>query len=448
MSSSTDSPPEVTSSVAQRVHRELHERPALDVQIPAHLHHCAYLLGEDQGQRAEATALMKQLFADLGVDTTGERVGNRHAIGEKTYANGDCLRITWELHSEFCSYTFTHMTSDQAALQFGPLKLPEPLPAFDPQWERFLAIDLLVVNGEQVTDSERQGPFSKQRLYGSLMHGGSGQAWTAFSLDDREWGHYIVKAGDFSPLQLGRHIKRILDIEVYYHLTLMPLNEFRQRSVDLRKLEMAFTRETSDMFDALVDASPDEERRWLALLTELSAQVTRLKEAMRFRIGAAESYHRLFHRQLKNMEAGRAQAGTQSLGSFLIGRTDPAIRGYNNFNERLDSLSRGLNRASNMLGTRVELTVQKQNLDLLQNMARQGQQQLMLQRTVEGLAIIVLSYYLTGLLGYVVGAVHKAGWLWGDPVIWQGAMVPVAIGFAVSVNMWVHRQVAKLKAEQ
>lgn len=448
MSSTADSPPELPASVAQRVHRELHERPPLDIQIPAHIHYCAYLLGDDQQQRTAAAKLIRRLFVDLNIRESAKQIGNRCASGEKTYANGDILRVTWELHSEFCSYSFTHMSPQKDTLRFGPLSLPEPLPPLDVQWERFLAIDLLVAEGSEMTESERQGPFSNLRLYGSQMHGGSGQAWTAFGLDDHEWGHYMVKAGDLNPIQLGRHLKRIFDMEVYYHLTLMPLDEFRQRSVELRELEKAFTRETGEMFDALVEASPEEERQWLALLTELSAQVTRLKEAMRFRIGAAVSYHRLFQRQLNNMEAGRAQAGTQSLGSFLIGRTDPAIRGYTNFNERLDSLSRGLDRASNMLGTRVELSVQKQNLDLLQSMARQGKQQLMLQRTVEGLSIIVLSYYLTGLFGYLVSAAHKADWLWGDPVIWQGALVPVAIAFAVSVNMWVHRQVAKLKEDQ
>ena len=91
--------------------------------------------------------------------------------------------------------------------------------------------------------------------------------------------------------------------------------------------------------------------------------------------------------------------------------------------------------------------MQKQNLDLLEGMAKQGRQQLMLQRTVEGLSIIVLAYYLTGLFGYLVEAFDKAGWLWGDPVIWQGALVPVALSFAIGINLWVHKQVEKLKHE-
>ena len=437
----TKDQPLLPAGVAQRVHRELHERPPLDVQLPAHIHHCTYLLSDDQQDRAAVVEHVKQLFDDLQISRSEVRMGNRHAVGEKTYDNGDVLRITWQLHTEFFSYTFTHMSASTQPLQFGPLNLPEPLPEFEPRWERFVALDLLVAEGEQISDTMRHDLFENKRLYGSLMNGGNGQVWTSFSLDEEGWGHYLVLGGDFNQIQLGRHIKRIVDMENYYHLILMPLDQFRPHSVELRQLEMAFTRETTDMFDSLVDASAEDERHWLGLLTELSAQVTRLKEAMRFRMGMAESYHRLFHRQLSNMEAARAQRGTQSLGSFLIGRTDPAIRGYTNFNERLDSLSRGLDRASNMLRTRVELTVQKQNLDLLQGMAQQGKQQLMLQRTVEGLSIIVLSYYLSGLFGYVAKALSKAGWLPGDPIIWQGAMVPVAIAIAVGISVWVHRQV-------
>lgn len=447
MSSTKDTHPELPAGVAQRVHRELHERPPLDVQLPAHIHHCAYLLSDDQQDRSEVTAHMQQLFDALGIDQANAHIGNRHAQAEKAYDNGDVLRITWELHTEFFTYTFTHLAADHPALEFGPLGLPEPLPHFEPKWERFVAIDMLLADGVQLADSKRHELFGDKRLYATLMHGGNGQVWSSFTLDDESWGHYLVLVGDLNSVQLGRHVKRIVDIENYYHLILMPLEEFRARNVQLRQLEIAFNRETGDMFDALVDAEPDEERRWLGLLTELSAKVTRLKEAMRFRMGAAHSYHQLFHRQLSNLEAGRAESGHQSLGSFLIGRTDPAIRGYSNFNERLDSLSRGLDRASSMLRTRVELTVQKQNLALLQGMAQQGRQQFMLQRTVEGLSIIVLSYYLIGLFGYLVKAVSKADFLWGDPLIWQGALVPVAIGIAVGINIWVHRRIRKLNSD-
>ncbi len=438
-----DQPESSKTAIAARVHRELHERPPLDIRPSAHIHHVAYLLPEQEGSRKKARAEMVQLFQAMGISDDRARLGERHAVGEKAFGNADRLLITWELHSEFVAYTFTHMASGDQPLGFGPLRLPETIPTPEPEWERIAALDILVTDWPQLKKSERQYLFADDRLYGSQIQGGKAQVWTTFQLDESGWEHYLILAGELSPAQLGRQIKRLVEIENYYHLILMPLDCFRERSAELRELEVAFTRHTQEMFNAMVDAPSAEERRWLAQLTEHSARVTNLKEAMRYRLGAASSYNVQFRRILDAMEERKVPEGNQPLGTFLSARTGSVVRGYENFNERLDSLSRGLDRASNMLRTRVEMTVQSQNLELLEGMSRQGRQQLMLQRTVEGLSVIVLSYYLTGLFGYGIKALIKLGWITGESVVWQGAMLPVAIAIAIAVISFVHYKVRK-----
>jgi uncharacterized membrane-anchored protein len=433
------------AAIASRVHQELHERPPLDVQLPAHIHHVAYLLTDQEDDRRRARVQMARLFLDLEIPDSNALLSARHAVGEKHYSNGDILRITWELHSEFVTYTFTHMAAEKRQLGFGPLNLLEKLPETQPEWERILALDILVTSWPRLGKTERHHLFDNHRLYGSQIQGGKAQIWTTLQLDDSGWEHYLILGGELTPAQLGRQLKRLVDVENYYHLILLPLEEFRRRSTELRELEMAFTTHSREMFDALADATGEDERSWLTLLTEHSARVTRLKEAMRYRLGAAKSYHVLFRCLLDALEEQRVEEGNQQIGLFLRSRIAPAVRGYDNFNERLDSLSRGLDRATHMLRTRVELTVQKQNLELLEGMSSQGRQQLMLQMTVEGLSVIVLSYYLTGLLGYGIKALTKVGWLAGEAIVWQGAMLPVAIGIAIAVNRFVHSKVHKLR---
>jgi uncharacterized membrane-anchored protein len=432
------------TAIAARVHRELHERPPLDVKLPAHIHHVAYLLPEGEKSRKKARVEMAELFLALKISDDMAQLGDRHAVGEKLYGNDDLLRITWELHSEFVTYTFTHMAAQKRTLGFGPLNLQQNLPTSEPEWERIVALDILVTDWPQLKTTERQYLFGSDRLYGSQIQGGQAQVWTTFQLDESGWEHYLILAGNLTPAQLGRQLKRLVELENYYHLILMPLERFRERSAELRKLEVDFTRHTQEMFNAMVDAPSDEERRWLAVLTEHSAKVTKLKEAMRYRMGAALSYNVLFRRILKALDEERVPEGNQPLGTFLSARTGPAVRGYDNFDARLDSLSRGLDRATNMLRTRVEMTVQKQNLELLEGMATQGRQQLMLQTTVEGLSVIVLSYYLTGLFGYGIKALLKVGWLVGEPVVLQGAAVPLAVAVAFGITRFVHNRVRKI----
>ncbi len=91
---------------------------------------------------------------------------------------------------------------------------------------------------------------------------------------------------------------------------------------------------------------------------------------------------------------------------------------------RQDSLAARIARASDMLRTRVSLAVERQNRDLLASMNRRAKLQLRLQQTVEGLSVVAVSYYATGILGYAFDGLNAAG-LRFDTAIALAAAVPV-----------------------
>jgi len=69
-----------------------------------------------------------------------------------------------------------------------------------------------------------------------------------------------------------------------------------------------------------------------------------------------------------------------------------------------------------MLNTRIELVTQAINADLLASMDRRASTQLKLQRTVEGLSVAAIAYYVVSLLSYVLkGAAYYVPPL-GSPV--------------------------------
>ena len=59
-------------------------------------------------------------------------------------------------------------------------------------------------------------------------------------------------------------------------------------------------------------------------------------------------------------------------------------------------------RAGELLRTRVDVERSAQNQDLLESMNRRADLQLRLQRTVEGLSVVAISYYAVSLAGYVL----------------------------------------------
>jgi uncharacterized membrane-anchored protein len=76
---------------------------------------------------------------------------------------------------------------------------------------------------------------------------------------------------------------------------------------------------------------------------------------------------------------------------------------------RLESVSERIARASGLLRTRVEIERERQNQALLEAMNRRAKLQLHLQQTVEGLSVAAISYYATGLAGYLFKAAARSG---------------------------------------
>ena len=108
--------------------------------------------------------------------------------------------------------------------------------------------------------------------------------------------------------------------------------------------------------------------------------------------------------------------------------------------ERQADLSRKLTRAANLLRTRVDVEIERQNRDLLHSMNDRARMQLRLQQTVEGLSVAAISYYVVSLGSYVFKALKDLGWLPVDPVIATALFVPVSIlGIAVVVRQIRHR---------
>ena len=87
----------------------------------------------------------------------------------------------------------------------------------------------------------------------------------------------------------------------------------------------------------------------------------------------------------------------------------PAMRTCMTTEERQANLSEKLARAANLLRTRVDVELERQNHDLLKSMNERTRLQLRLQTTVEGLSVAAVSYYVVGLFGYLVKGVQDEG---------------------------------------
>lgn len=70
--------------------------------------------------------------------------------------------------------------------------------------------------------------------------------------------------------------------------------------------------------------------------------------------------------------------------------------------ERQAALSDKLARATTLLRSWIDVQIERQNSELLASMNNRAKLQLRLQQTVEGLSVAAISYYVVGLLSYLI----------------------------------------------
>ena len=121
----------------------------------------------------------------------------------------------------------------------------------------------------------------------------------------------------------------------------------------------------------------------------------------------------------------RIQPASKDIG-FIVRRLLPAMNTCVTMARRQEDLSSRVARNSQLLRTRVEVELERQNQELLAQMNRRAKLQLHLQETVEGLSVVAISYYALGLIGYLAKAAK------GLPLPGGTTLQPdVAIGVAV-----------------
>jgi uncharacterized membrane-anchored protein len=149
----------------------------------------------------------------------------------------------------------------------------------------------------------------------------------------------------------------------------------------------------------------------LSQLLAVSAQLENLIARSSFRFGATGAYETLVHQRIDALREDRF-GGRQTFAEFMARRYDPAMRTVQSTEQRLKAMSDRAIRAGDLLRTRVDVQRSAQNQQLLASMDQRADLQLRLQRTVEGLSVVAISYYALNLALYVL---KPAGKLAGIP---------------------------------
>lgn len=374
---------------------ELHARPSPSLESPCTAAYIAIKQPNDAVSRdrqqdvAHLTALL-------------DRHGAPHPQPNATHYYGQIGKhwLKWEQHTEFVTYT----VFSQAA----------PARAFDPiEFEVFPADWLANAPGQRVTSvlvDVRERHEDGNEIAANLNDWFVTESLAAASALDES----AVVAGDFridqnghlrfavfvtagtSSRRIGRIVQRLCEIETYKSMSMLGFERVRQLQPKLNQLDTKLT--------TLMGAMSDENAGAEATLNDLlsiSAELETLSAQSSFRFGATGAYEALVNQRIEAMREQRFQ-GRQFFAEFMMRRYAPAMRTVNAAQRRLEAMSSRSIRASNLLRTRVDVERSAQNQALLESMDKRSDLQLRLQRTVEGLSVVAISYYAVSLVGYML----------------------------------------------
>ena len=369
----------------QQILEEVHARPVEQVPAPSRVRRLVFVVPPETGGVAASLARL----CDWCDRSALARPRNKDAR-QYSFTIG-ARQVTWEFHTEFVTVTWSAPPDDTDSLPEGI-----GLESIDgPQLLGAMRIDLI----EDARLPERLLPgFNAQSLCVIGVEDGAGQLATDFVPDAERFTRFEFAAGGLPPLRRAILVRRILEIETYRTMALIGLPLARQHATELGSLETDLTEKVNSLTEATETARAQAA---LEALHGLMVRAGRLSEQLTYRFAACQAYGGILQARLGAIGERPLPLGS-SLSRYILNRVDPALRTYAAMEKRLDVLFAKIERAVELLNVRIGLDVQIQNKEVLQTIAKTGQSQFLLQRTVEGLSTIAISYYTIGILGYVV----------------------------------------------
>lgn len=405
-----------------QIANELHARPFPACPVPSR---AAYLALKPA---ANAAARDREAERAHLIDLL-DRFGAPHPQPGATHYFGQIgkHRLKWESHTEFVTYTvFGEGVADRPfdAATFG---------VFPEDW-------LARAPGTRITSA--------------LIRVEAAEDWSGIEGKVRDWfvpeslaisrvlDDQLVIAGDFridpaghmrfavfarpdvGERRVGRVVQRLCEIETYKTMSMLGLFRARELNPVMGALDKRLSALVSEMAGPAHRAEST-----LKQLLEISAELERLVADSTFRFGATGAYETIVNQRIEVLREERF-GGRQTFAEFMMRRFDPAMRTVKSTESRLRAMADRALRAADLLRTQVDVERSAQNQALLESMDRRADLQLRLQKTVEGLSVVAISYYAVNLVVYMLGPVGEE--IGVGKLVLTAAVTPLVI-----LGVWV-----------
>ena len=408
---------------------ELHARPFPTLQAPARAAYLAIKKPENAVSR-DRDVDFQHLLALL------DRFGAQHPQPGATHYFGQVGKhyLKWESHTEFVTYTIFGEGAANSPFDASTFKMfPDDWLADAPGVRMTSAlIRIEVLEGDDGIAEKMADWFVPESLAASRVVDDAAVVASDFRIDPQ--GHMriaVFARPGAGPRRTGRIVQRLAEIETYKTMSMLGLARVRDLGPRLSAADAELTTLIEQMADDT--AAPDQT---LSSLLTVAADLEKILAQSSFRFGATGAYEAIVNQRIQVLREVRFD-GRQTFSEFMMRRFDPAMRTVKATERRLKTMADRAAQAGNLLRTRVDVDRSAQNQKLLESMDQRADLQLRLQRTVEGLSVVAISYYAVNLASYMLKPVGEGA---GVP----GIVVTATLTPIVVLMVWaIVRQIRK-----
>ncbi|MEO0680393.1 MAG: DUF3422 domain-containing protein [Pseudomonadota bacterium] len=413
---------------------ELHARPFPQLTAPCRAVHVAFKVARNAAERDPETDRdhLRILLDRFGAPHPPP--GADHYVGSLGR-----VMLKWESHTEFVSYTLfgegtADVPFDGTTFSLFPQDwlLDAPGEVIAAALVRVEAVESRETAETRLTNGLERW-FVRESLAASHVSDGQATVASDFRIHEDGMVRFAVLAQpELGPRRLGRLVQRLLEIETYRAMSMLALPIARRALRRLTEVD----RDLAALMRGIADDS-ESARKTLDVLTVKSAEIERMATDGAFRFGAAQAYETILHERIDTLRESR-MGGRQTIREFMARRYDPAMRTCRAAQARIAELSTRAARIADLLRTRVDVAMSLSNQRLLESMDRRADLQLRLQKTVEGLSVVAISYYAVSLGAYMLKPVSE------ETGVSEGFLT-AAITPVVVLGVWAF--VRRLRAE-
>ena len=417
------------------LHEEVHARPPVALWPKDRILNQAFLLkGSDRQQQIDwINAISEQSKQPIDPNH-----GQTFRIIELRPAPQRVI-IKWELHGEFSSISAI-IQQDQLMTE-APIKSRVRLeheinellakltikPMHEAGGLRISAIDIAFEDRGLFKEADEVSHlFSGNTLIGStILISKKAQLWTDLQVNEDGYISFLVPHAGMGSRQAGRVARRITEVEIYRMASMLAFPVAKSLSGPLRNAEAELSELSKEisMAQNQESAATHQDGEFLERISTLASKIEEWISEHGLRFTAAEAYSQLTAKNLEELSEA-SLPGVQTLSEFMDRRFAPAMSTCSWTQRRLRELSDRISRTTQILRTRIEFVNERQTQELLASMDRRAKIQLRLQATVEGVSVLVLTYYAVSLIIYMAKGAKELGLMVPAELI-GGASAPI-----------------------